>query len=238
MMKWLPALVNSVSLILLILYFSIALPTFTMPFYNFAYNKNGTHELIGISNFDLERVTRLLMDYMRGSTDSLDIIVQIHGVSRPFFSDIEIAHMIDVAYLFQIGFIIRNIALLLFLATFLCNFLYERGPAFKVYAKTYLISQAVLLVLGGALTAVILSNFERSFIIFHEIFFFNDLWILDPSVDLLINIVPQQFFVDLFIVIVGIFALVSLIISLLCVIYLKARNDTESIKSSQGANIK
>jgi len=222
MTKWLLASINTVSLMLLIFYFSISLPTFTMPFYNYAYNKNGTHEQVGISQYDLERVTRLLMDYMRGNTGNLDIIVQIHGESRPFFSEIEIAHMIDVQELFQIGFIIRNIALLLFAATFLSSFLYKRGPALKEYAKSYIFGYIAFLVFGGVLSAVILSNFERSFVIFHEIFFDNDLWLLDPAVDLLINIVPQQFFTDLFAVIVGLFALISLIFLLISIIYLKA----------------
>ena len=31
---------------------------------------------------------------------------------------------------------------------------------------------------------------------FHKIFFDNDLWILDPATDLLINIVPEPFFMD------------------------------------------
>ena len=40
------------------------------------------------------------------------------------------------------------------------------------------------------------SNFTAAFNRFHEIFFDNDLWILDPATDLLINIVPEGFFVD------------------------------------------
>ncbi|MCL2565628.1 MAG: TIGR01906 family membrane protein [Defluviitaleaceae bacterium] len=237
MIKWLLAFINTLTLMLLILYFSISLPTFTMPFYNYAYNKNGTHELIGISQYDLERVTRLLIDYMRGNIDNLDIVVQIHGVSRPFFSEIEIAHMIDVQDLFMIGFIIRNIALVLFLATLLSGFLYKQGPVLKEYAQSFIAGTIILLSFGGALITIILTNFERSFIIFHEIFFDNDLWILDPSVDLLINIVPQQFFVDLFIVIVCIFLLVSIVIFLFCVIYLKSIKR-HSINDVQGANIK
>ena len=209
-----------------------------MPFYNYAYNRNETHELIGISQYDLERVTRLLMDYMRGNTDSLDIVVQINGVSRTFFSDIEIAHMIDVQDLFMIGFILRNIALTLFAATLLSGFLYKQGPFLKEYAQSFIFGMIILLIFGGALTAIILTNFERSFIIFHEIFFDNDLWLLDPSVDLLINIVPQQFFIDLFIVIVGIFLLVSIIILLICVIYLKSIKGKDSINNIQGANIR
>jgi len=33
-------------------------------------------------------------------------------------------------------------------------------------------------------------------VIFHQIFFDNDLWILDARTDLLINIVPEPFFMD------------------------------------------
>ena len=48
-----------------------------------------------------------------------------------------------------------------------------------------------------ALLALIIStNFTKYFIIFHHIFFDNDLWILDPSTDMLINIVPEGFFMD------------------------------------------
>ena len=31
---------------------------------------------------------------------------------------------------------------------------------------------------------------------FHEMFFSNDLWLLDPNTDMLINIVPEPFFID------------------------------------------
>ena len=31
---------------------------------------------------------------------------------------------------------------------------------------------------------------------FHHIFFNNDLWMLNPDTDLLINIVPEPFFMD------------------------------------------
>ena len=48
----------------------------------------------------------------------------------------------------------------------------------------------------AALAGIISTDFTRYFTIFHEIFFNNDLWILDPRTDLLINIVPEPFFVD------------------------------------------
>lgn len=51
---------------------------------------------------------------------------------------------------------------------------------------------AMICVLG----LVISTDFTKYFVIFHHIFFNNDLWLLDPATDLLINIVPEPFFVD------------------------------------------
>ena len=221
MTKWIMAALNTLALMYLILYVSVSLPTFTMPFYNYAYNRNETHELIRISEQDLERVTRLLMSHMRGNVDHLDIIVTIDGEVRPFFSEIEIKHMEDVQDLFMIGFMIRNIALLLFTATLLSGFLYERRPVLKEYAHSFIYGTIALIVSLGTLLVIIFSNFERAFVIFHEIFFDNDLWLLDPDIDLLINIVPLQFFIDLFIVIMALFALLVIAVCALCIVYLK-----------------
>jgi integral membrane protein (TIGR01906 family) len=46
---------------------------------------------------------------------------------------------------------------------------------------------------------IILMNidFYKYFTVFHEIFFTNDLWLLDPAADRLINIFPQDFFTDM-----------------------------------------
>jgi len=192
-----------------------------MPFYNYAYTKNETHQLIGISEYDLERVTRLLIDYMRLNTDNLDIVVQIHGHSRAFFSEIEIAHMIDVQDLFMIGFMIRDIAILLFIATLLSGFLYKQRPVLKEYAKAFIYGTIALIVAGGVLIGVILADFNTAFTIFHEIFFDNDLWLLDPNVDLLVNIVPLQFFTDLFIIIMSLFGAIMTAVFILCVVYLR-----------------
>ncbi|WP_407651962.1 lipoprotein intramolecular transacylase Lit [Citroniella saccharovorans] len=37
-------------------------------------------------------------------------------------------------------------------------------------------------------------NFENSFIIFHKIFFNNDLWLMNPNTDIMIRILTGDFF--------------------------------------------
>ena len=41
------------------------------------------------------------------------------------------------------------------------------------------------------------SDFTKYFTIFHEIFFTNDLWLFDPSTDLMIRMLPEGFFYDM-----------------------------------------
>lgn len=45
-------------------------------------------------------------------------------------------------------------------------------------------------------------DFDRAFVIFHKLFFRNDYWIFDPQVDPVINILPEAFFRDCFILII------------------------------------
>ena len=65
----------------------------------------------------------------------------------------------------------------------------------------------VVLVLIG----IISTDFSKYFIIFHHIFFNNDLWILDPRTDMLINIVPEPFFMDTALRIAIVFAVLVLV---------------------------
>lgn len=49
-----------------------------------------------------------------------------------------------------------------------------------------------IIVAGIVVYAVI--DFSRFWVLFHEIFFTNDLWLLDPNVSVMINMFPEEFF--------------------------------------------
>lgn len=73
------------------------------------------------------------------------------------------------------------------------------------YRKKFLpILSRAFLWAGGVFLAVIVVilllavvDFSSFWTTFHKIFFRNQLWILDPSTDILIMMVPSQFFFDL-----------------------------------------
>jgi integral membrane protein (TIGR01906 family) len=71
-----------------------------------------------------------------------------------------------------------------------------------------------LLVLPSVLMVAFVVNFDKSFVIFHKIFFPNGNWQFDPEFDPIINILPQEFFFHAALLILILIALSSLILTL------------------------
>ena len=219
------ASVNALCVILLLLYAAVHLPTFNMGFYRWQYSVNDTLNVVSMQEDELMVVTQHMLDYMRGRTPELQIDAVVNGQVRPFFSEREILHMIDVYDLFVLGDRIRNIAAALFLGIIaLLAFMHE--PMLLTLARAFRwVFAALIAALAGLVFAISL-DFNHAFIIFHEIFFDNDLWLLDPSIELLINIVPLQFFITLSSVIAAIFfALLAVTFGAAWFICKRARNS-------------
>lgn len=56
------------------------------------------------------------------------------------------------------------------------------------------ITSKALISIPLVLSLPIIINFEKSFVIFHELMFSNDYWIFDPNLDPVITILPETFF--------------------------------------------
>jgi len=186
-------IVLALLLSILILLTSVELVAFDMDFYKKEYKKYDIVKNAGIEEKDLMESTEKLLDYLRNKRDNLDFKIAINGQEQEFFSPRDKLHMIDVKHLFVLGRYIRNyifVILLILVPTF-------------IYKKTkYKVSNlSIITACVGILPIVILIilmniDFNRYFTIFHEIFFDNDLWLLDPRVDMLVNIFPEKFFYD------------------------------------------
>lgn len=77
---------------------------------------------------------------------------------------------------------------------------------------TALICLALVLVIGFLASLLAPGSgqiFDRIFILFHETLFDNDLWLLDPVTDDLINILPEGFFADTALRIAGLYLIVG-----------------------------
>jgi len=199
-------IVNAIGLLLVLLYFAVQLPTFSLWFYEHEYEKNSTYEQVSMKKEDLHAVTKHMIDYMRGKEEMLNIETTVAGAPRLFFSDEEIIHMEDVLLLFDAGRLLRNIGAACFLLTAVFLSLCGKdglSSGMKAWRG------AAFGVLGGAalLGALIGIGFDKAFTIFHEIFFAGKVWQFDARTNLLVNIVPTPFFIDIAICIGVVFAL-------------------------------
>ena len=117
------------------------------------------------------------------------------GEEREFFNAREIAHMEDVQVLFLKAMSLRRICLSICILC-LALLLITKAPVRRVLPPSICIGTGLFFGITAVLAGIISSNFSKYFVIFHHIFFDNDLWILDPATDMLINIVPEGFFMD------------------------------------------
>ena len=220
-MRWVMGYSIALCLMLIIISQSIIFPTFFMPFYRWQYTRLGVADTVQMEKDELMRVTVELLDYMRNRRDSIaDIKAVVDGEERLFFSEIEIKHMVDVLHLYDIAFMVRNIAFFVLLALVLGMVLLKYKILF-VLARCCREVMVGFLLLSAMLVGIIAMDFDRAFDIFHRIFFNNDYWILDPRVDLLINMVPIYFFIHISIFIAALIVLSAIIIIIASTVYLR-----------------
>lgn len=223
----------SASLILLFLYAVIMIPATSMWFYRWQYNVNNTYESIRMEPDELHRVTRRTIRYLQGRESDLQIRVYVDGTERYFFSDLELRHMEDVRALFWYGEIAMWTSLSVFIVSLLIFLLWgRRRSRIRYIFKSMLISTATVLSAMLILTIVIFANWNRAFVIFHEIFFNNDYWILDRGRDLMLTMVCYDFFINISIFIGAVFAFVLLEILALS-IYFNWRLKKRKVKLKQ-----
>ncbi len=91
------------------------------------------------------------------------------------------------------------------LAAVVCIILYKAKRRDISYLP---VSAVTAVLLPSILSALIMINFDRAFLLFHKLFFKNDLWLFDPTTDPVITILPDTFFLHcammiIFLVILG-----------------------------------
>lgn len=156
---------------------------------------------VGVTEEDLADVTVQMFEYLRGNREQLsDIKTTINGQPDTyFFNEKESMHMADCRRLFTAGYAIRRYCIILCIILLAVVLLINRKNiqegwnALAVGTLSGTIGFIAVLAILGSLIA---ANFREYFTRFHLIFFDNDLWILDPTKDRLLMIMPEGYFMD------------------------------------------
>ncbi len=176
----------------------VQLVAFNRSYYRDEYMKYHIPEHIGMNIDNLMDSTEKLLSYLDNKREDLDFRGEFIKGEEEFFSQRDKQHMVDVKELFLKGRLLRNLSFL-YIVLFLL-LLFRKKPLKSQLRK--LAGYGVWTVVLGftpVLALLVLMNidFYKYFTVFHEIFFTNDLWLLNPAEDMLVNIFPQDFFTDM-----------------------------------------
>lgn len=176
----------------------VQLVAFDRDYYRAEYVKYNIPEYIGMSMDNLMDSTEKLLSYLENKRDDLDFKASFAKGEQEFFSQRDKQHMVDVKGLFVKGRIIRNFSFF-YIVIFILLLFWKRPFVDQLRKLTRFGIAIAAAGIAPVLIIVVLMNidFYKYFTVFHEIFFTNDLWLLDPATDRLVNIFPQDFFTDM-----------------------------------------
>ena len=172
---------------------------------------------------DAVHVTEDMLDYCIGKLDTLDNTeATIDGVKAPFFTEREKQHLADCRELFMKG--MRAIYICILMIIGLCIYIFVhlgKKDCLRALAKGYLRTCAAVLAFALIVLVASMIDFTAVFTLFHKIFFNNDLWILNPSKDNLINIMQEDVFADAAMYIGFMWVFVSALLAVIAAVILR-----------------
>lgn len=219
LLQYTAGIIFSFSLMIVLLFTSVEAAVFWVPgYFEKEYNKYQVTQAVSMTMEDLLDVTGEMMSYLRGNRDNLHVDTTMGGVEREFFNAREIAHMEDVRGLFLGALSIRRGCLMVMVLCLIVLILLKTSFT-RTFPRAVCAGTGIFFILSAIIAFIISTDFTRYFIMFHHIFFKNDLWVLNPSTDMLINIVPEGFFRDT-VILIGFIYLFSILLILAVCLFL------------------
>lgn len=192
------------------------------------YSKYEVFDDLEMEAEDVMHVTKEMMAYLRGNREDLVVETIVNGNAREFFNDREKAHMVDVQNLFLGGLDLRLGAGVVLIGA-LVVIVFTKADWKKLLPQSFLIGVGGFISLLGIFACLIAKDFHKYFFLFHEIFFDNDLWLLDPDTDLMIRMLPEGFFFDMVVRISTIFAVLLAAMLLISIITLITQRNKKNL---------
>lgn len=221
--------------VLALLVASIEVVAFSTSFFEKQYTKLDTAQSMGLSQDDLMKATHQLLDYIKGDVDTINVKVTIENESVDMFNQKEVDHMVDVQDIFMNVKLIKNIFFGISLALFTMSIINK--DIFDVVMGKTVIRNAinVLVIVIGLVVIYAIVDFSKFWITFHELLFTNDLWLLDPRTDRMINMFPEVFFNTMVMQIILIFVISLALISIGYILFyrhvMKRGNTNDSYRT-------
>lgn len=167
---------------------------FNRHFFNFEYGYANTAENLKMSKTSLYVASDTLLDYLQDYRDNIDVKVVVDGKEREVFNAREKAHMVDVKNLYQDAKLIRNVMVGVFILLLLFLCVDKKKETKEAFTYAYIRVAIIFTFMLSAIVLFALSDFTAFWTFFHQLFFTNDLWLLNPATSIMINMFPEIFF--------------------------------------------
>ena len=120
-------------------------------------------------------------------------------------SESGLSHFAECKQIFNIIYLAGAISLVVVIISFILK---KRSNQYK-YLRTCAITTLILPVLVGGAALI---NFEAIFYLFHRLVFSNDDWLFDPVTDPIINLLPESYFLECALIIIGVMVIGAVIV--------------------------
>lgn len=179
------AFLISLSIILFVLLYSIDFMAKDISYYNNFHNEYKIDKESGLSKEWIENASNSLVEFIKNGDKE---------VLKHHFNKKEISHMEDVYKLFKLDRIVYTSLFIITLLVVIYK-LFKNDFLFFMYIRKYILIAYISVISFLGICSLF---FSESFVYFHKLFFNNDLWLLDYETDLMIRILPEEFFFVLF----------------------------------------
>lgn len=176
------SIVTVLSCFFLLFSFSTEAVSQNQAYYVAQMEKNKIPDVTGKDMDSLSEISAALRAYLKEGEGE---------ILAPYFSASEIDHMVDVYALFKL---MRKISLLAIGILVVSLLTLSRRLGWRGAMRKIGSSAMGLLAVLTLFSIIVALNFHAAWFKFHQIFFTNDLWLMDPEKDLMIQMLPEPFF--------------------------------------------
>lgn len=164
--------------------------------YKDGFEKYNVSQTTGLAEAELEKAAAGLIGYFNSDEEYISLTVVKDGQPFELFSQREVAHLRDVKRLVRLDYgLLLGTAIYVGAYVWFC--LRRRKDKRRYLARPALIGSGITLGMIAAMgVGSTIQGFDQLFTQFHFLAFTNELWMLDPSQDLLIMLFPEGFWYD------------------------------------------
>jgi len=164
--------------------------------YTYSFDQYNAPARPGIARDELVRAGGELREYFNNGDKYVSIQVRQGSREISLFNERETLHMKDVKTVFQFVNHLQEIALVYVMAYVVGVFVWARERPLHKLAVHALAGGLLTIGIIVSLGLVAISGFDQAFEQFHHIAFTNDLYLLNPATDHLIQMFPEGFWFD------------------------------------------